>query len=881
MTIVDPSFAQVVLALNCNGSDGSTVFTDLKGKSVTGVGNARISTAQSKFGGSSLFLDGTGDKLTVPASIDWYLGATYTIELWMYPTALPGSGNSCRVVLIGNNDVNTSLTLEISTSGGLVLAIPKSATVPFVTHSGIVRLNEWHLYTFSVQAGYARLFVDGGLVSSGLVTTQVSTSGNGLVIGFDTPGTVNFNYLGFIDDLRITKGVARYFDSFATGSDPYWSNVVLLLSMEGPANSTVFGDALGHLVTTNGNAKLSTTQIKYGISSAYFDGTGDFLTLADSADLEWGGSDLCLEMWAYTGATNSYAALITRKSSTGFTAGAWGLFINIGSATGRVALYVGDYLAGGSPLLLSASGNINNSAWHHIAITRSGSNWTLWFDGICVGNNTWAGTITDIGFGPCIAEDQNFAGRTYTGYIDDLRFTKGVSRYSPTSFLVGSDSSWASVVMYLPLDGLNNSVEIGEIKGHTPTVNGNAKISTAQSKFGGSSLLLDGTGDYLSFATSADWDFAAGDFTIECWVYISANSIPDAGGYRSASIASVWTSSSVRGWSFALVGDSTTTGTGITFDTWDTAGNATIYRATVSISQGVWHHLALTVASGTRNLFLDGSLLSAVPSSAGTGYTQANSFSNPMTIGATLNTSYPLCLNGYIDDLRITKGVARYTATFTPPASACPVPNFAAPTSANSFPNFVVPTEQFSSIGAEVVPVSIASGEVVSVPALQYLLQVLFPVAISSEESVGVPWIFEKDENNLMNLLYDLARERFSKAELAWSAGVVRVILLDTTLYTYNPAHQFLDSVPALARVATSSPLTGRTSVGGACNADNISFLSVSGPPINAICVYLDTGVEATSLLVAYLDGVGFPIVPDGGLITLVWDTGPNKMFRL
>jgi len=81
----DEHYNSVSLLLNANGADNSTVFTDTSPtpKTVTAVGNAKISTSQSKFGGSSMYFDGTGDYLTSPSSTDFDLGGTYTVEFWV------------------------------------------------------------------------------------------------------------------------------------------------------------------------------------------------------------------------------------------------------------------------------------------------------------------------------------------------------------------------------------------------------------------------------------------------------------------------------------------------------------------------------------------------------------------------------------------------------------------------------------------------------------------------------------------------------------------------------------------------------------------------------------------------------------------------------
>jgi hypothetical protein len=105
-------------------------------------------------------------------------------------------------------------------------------------------------------------------------------------------------------------------------------------------------------------------------------------------------------------------------------------------------------------------------------------------------------------------------------------------------------------------------------------------------------------------------------------------------------------------------------------------------------------------------------------------------------------------------------------------------------------------------------------------------------------------------------------------------AGNVKAVLIDLADYTYGAAHEFLTSVPAGARVATSANLGTKTVTNGTFDAADTAFANVSGDVSEAVIIYVDTGVEGTSRLVAYLDtGVnGLPVIPNSGTINLQWD---------
>lgn len=212
----------------------------------------------------------------------------------------------------------------------------------------------------------------------------------------------------------------------------------------------------------------------------------------------------------------------------------------------------------------------------------------------------------------------------------------------------------ANVVLGLHCDGTNGSTTFTDVTGKTVTANGNAQISTAQSKFGGASGLFDGSGDRLTVPHSANLSFGAGDFTIECWIR------PTAFGAQQSIINKQATLASATGYLLALsstgapsfyAGDST--------NGWDVS-----LVSGTNLSTGTWYHLAAVRSWNTFTLYVDG-VSKATTTSSITVHDNANSlFIGTNTDGSTSS------FNGYLDDIRLTKGVARYTANFTPPTEA-------------------------------------------------------------------------------------------------------------------------------------------------------------------------------------------------------------------
>lgn len=135
----------------------------------------------------------------------------------------------------------------------------------------------------------------------------------------------------------------------------------------------------------------------------------------------------------------------------------------------------------------------------------------------------------------------------------------------------------------------------------------------------------------------------------------------------------------------------------------------------------------------------------------------------------------------------------------------------------------------------------------------------------------------------MANTLYDSARQGFLEAQVNWLTDTMKVLLVDSGAYTPNVStHQFLADIPISSRIAGPVTLTSKTTTGGAADAADVTFTSVSGASIEMIVIYKDTGTEATSPLIAMIDtATGLPITPNGGDIIVTWDNGVNKIFKV
>ena len=131
--------------------------------------------------------------------------------------------------------------------------------------------------------------------------------------------------------------------------------------------------------------------------------------------------------------------------------------------------------------------------------------------------------------------------------------------------------------------------------------------------------------------------------------------------------------------------------------------------------------------------------------------------------------------------------------------------------------------------------------------------------------------------------LYDAGRQGFLAGDIDWDAHNIKVTLIDAADYVANLAtDDFYNDVTAGGRVATSGNLASKTTTAGVADAADITYSAVTGDPSEALVVWRDTTVESTSQLIAYIDtGTGLPVTPNGGDITVSWDNGANRIFKL
>jgi len=323
------------------------------------------------------------------------------------------------------------------------------------------------------------------------------------------------------------------------------------------------------------------------------------------------------------------------------SAGAFQVYRDGSGAASPNRLTFGIY--GGTGNTILASSSVPVAQWFHLAISRASSSTKCFVNGALVATvadtNNYSVSGVTIG---ARADGSN----AYAGYLSNIRIVKGTALY--TAPFVPPTAPVAVVTnTQLLLNNTNGGIIDNTTLTDLETV-GNAQISTTVAKYGSGSIAFDGTGDWLivnSASNTSDFAFGTGDFTIEMWIYPTAGTSRMLYDARPSSTAGLYPTLYINGSNVI---------------TYFTNGADRITGASPTLN--TWQHIAVVRASGSTKLYINGT-------QSGSTYADTNAYINGAArpiIGADGGNTATQNYAGYIDELRVTKGYARYTANFTP-----------------------------------------------------------------------------------------------------------------------------------------------------------------------------------------------------------------------
>lgn len=414
--------------------------------------------------------------------------------------------------------------------------------------------------------------------------------------------------------------------------------VVLLLNFNGTNNSTTFIEETGKSIAANGDVKLSTDQSVFGNSAAYFDGTDDCLSFNSQGGIwDFSRNDWTLECWVYLLDTSPRAIFLPRN----------GTYFPFGFYTSNSNhLYAYGGSGSGWNVGIPGTAIIPINTWTHIAFVRYGNLFISFINGAVDGSVIYSGDLMSLPSSSFIGKDPGNYIANFRGYMDAFRLIKGRALYTE-NFSVPTeqpqyDPYYQAVSLLLPFDGPDNSTVFGDYSLNRLILSksGGIKISTTQSKWGGSSCYFNSTGYLYPAFPCEQLNFTTSDHTVEAWIYPIGSGSPLINCQATSNL-----------WNFYL--DSSTSGRLIL--------SGSNFITGVAFTANIWQHLAIVRLGNNWAVYVDGV-------SKGTG-TNSGTFncSNACYFGGFPGGHY---FNGYVDDLRITNGFARYTGNFTPPTQS-------------------------------------------------------------------------------------------------------------------------------------------------------------------------------------------------------------------
>jgi len=658
VTVGDTYFKETVLLLN---ADANTFIRDASNNSfnITPSGDVRPSAFSPYNTNWSNFFDGTsGQYLNAPANTAFNLGTgDFTVEAWIFPTSTSGTR---PIIEIRTAAVNSTGFAFLSQSGAQTLNV--------YTNNGFVgastntyNLNQWNHVALTRSGNTWTYWING--VSGGSFTNSSTQSDGGTtgpkIAGSTTTGEI---WRGYISNARITKGGALYTSTFTPSTTPLTTTVsagtVSLLTCQ--SNRLIDNSTNAFTITKNGDVKVLTfgpfTETDTTTGSGFFDGSGDYITIADNAALEPSNLDWTIEAWIYptSNASNTYYAWFS-KNGTGYGAFYFAqrnlgfyIFLSYTGSAWDVHGVNSNY----------SCGTMTLNAWNHVAITRSGQTVRGFLNGVLGTTITLssAGVSLVDQANPLMLGAQSNGGEPVAGYMSNFRYVRGTSLYTsnftpPTSQLTAVANT--AVLTLQNFQSINNHTFIDESASrNNVTRNGNPSMGSF-SPFSPArwSNFFDGSGDTLTLSRTVLTDLsAASAWTIEFWAFKTATS---AAAY--SLIMSTDASGNSNGSVFSL------NNTNFVVGGQGHAGFPQLSTPANSTSVNRWHHIAIVKNSGTLKIYIDGVERAS--------NTQSTTFPNVADLMLGNRSSADLPFTGYISNLRVVNGTAVYTSAFTPPTS--------------------------------------------------------------------------------------------------------------------------------------------------------------------------------------------------------------------
>ena len=649
IVIVANSKYTTLLATATGTSDNNNI-TDASSNnhSITVNGDAHAGTfSPFRSGGYSTYFDGTTDYIehqgtfTLPAGTN----ANWTIECWVNLDQVNLNQGILRVsstAASGNNN-----DIYFSEQSGYLVAACKAGGINSGTSNYAMTANVWHHIAMVKYNGIVYLYNNG--VYCGSVSDSNDYSGSYYIYGGLYYST-SYCFAGYLADFKISN-TAIYTSGTSNFSVPTErlssDSSTLFLTCHLPYIAD--GSSNNHAITLNGDVSTKPfapydyeeySATDHG-GSVYFDGTGDALRIADNSNIQLGTSSFTIEGWFYCNNTTPTQGILAKRDGSSEY---WRWIIVGGNLNFR-------FLSTGDGSLVFNTVSVPTKTWCHFAVTRDSNNDVRQFvNGISTQNAiNFTGNFDISGSFLRVGEYELNTGH-FSGFVSDIKIIKNSALYTadftpPSAPLSSSGAS-------LHIKGTDASI-IDKSQVNNLKLIGGAAGSTTLAKFSNTKSIDFGDGSLSSVMEVPSGAGYTGLFTIEFWMYNT---------YVTSTWQSLISNSYVSGSEYFRFYKQLNNGQFALYHNSTSARLSSIGN----IANNTWAHVAIVRdSSNDITVYQDGSSIGSYNNSDVFG-----TASNPINVGkggVGDTTNYPM--SGYIQDLRITNGLARYTANFTPPTA--------------------------------------------------------------------------------------------------------------------------------------------------------------------------------------------------------------------
>jgi hypothetical protein len=611
------------------------------------VGDAHAGTfSPYRSGGYSTYFDGTGDYIDTNSSINLSSGGC--IEGWVYITS---ATNYAFFIASAEGTPGYPRWYVGHSNATDWRCSPGDSTDNNITSYDLIT-NQWNHFVLSNDGSTSRLFANGVLI----FTKSVTPVNENLTFTLSKYGSsAQYLMTGNLFDVRVNTSIpTEYQTSSTTVGSSIFTPPTEPLSSSGAAlhicHLPYLADGSSNNYTLTPTGDVSTKPfspydyLEYSATdhggSVYFDGTTDYIehqggfTLPTGTNANW-----TIECWVNLDQVNLNQGIL-RVSSTAANGNNDDIYFS------EQGGYINTACKGGAIASTTTNYKMYANTWHHIAMVKNSGTVYLYNNGVYCGS---------------VSDSNNYSGNYYVygglyysssyciaGYLSDFKisnsaiYTTGTSNFTPPTAPLSSSGA------ALHIKGTEASI-IDKSQGANLKLVGNTTGSTAQAKFASSkSMYFDAVGDYISIPVDEAYGFGTGDWTIETWLYCTKT-----GGFNAIFDTRVGTGTQTGNFGIGMYN----TGRVQLFS------GGIFYYPTDTLSFNTWQHFAVVKNSGTTTMYFNGTAASST-------YSDSRDYgsSQPVQIGKDDTTSN--YFGGYMQDFRISKGLARYTSNFTPPTAS-------------------------------------------------------------------------------------------------------------------------------------------------------------------------------------------------------------------